>query len=66
MSATTPEASLNWFTSSYSGNNQDTTECVEVAFAASAAFIRDSKAPDSGHLGVRGAAWMALIRQQKG
>ncbi|BAU83534.1 hypothetical protein SLA_2611 [Streptomyces laurentii] len=48
-----------WFTSSYSGGN--TTECVECAWDASNALVRDSKRPTRAVLAVRAHAWRAFI-----
>lgn len=53
--------SATWFTSSYSGGNGGS--CVEVAFAAPAVGVRDSKARTAGHLTVHAPAWRAFLRE---
>ncbi|MEU1470734.1 DUF397 domain-containing protein [Streptomyces sp. NPDC005761] len=46
---------LNWFKSSYSGGDGD--NCVEVALAARAVHVRDSKDTDRRPFAVSTAAW---------
>lgn len=48
-----------WFKSSYSGGSG--TECVEAAFTAVSAAVRDSKQPREGLVRVRSAAWTAFV-----
>ncbi|MFF7599898.1 DUF397 domain-containing protein [Streptomyces mirabilis] len=48
-----------WFKSSYSGGNE--TECVETAFIANRAAIRDSKSPHKHRLLVHSIAWTGFI-----
>ncbi|CAL9470876.1 DUF397 domain-containing protein [Streptomyces sp. enrichment culture] len=50
---------LPWFKSSYSGAN--TTECVECAYLAHTALIRDSKCSGGPTLSVRPQAWARFI-----
>ncbi|MFG3101736.1 DUF397 domain-containing protein [Streptomyces sp. NPDC048182] len=50
-------SALNWFKSSYSGN--DGPECVEVAITATV-HVRDSKRPDDAQLSVSNDAWSAF------
>ena len=50
----------NWRKSSYSGTESD---CVEVAFNAEHAAIRDSKDPSGGTLVLAPASFAALVVQ---
>ena len=50
--------SANWRKSSYSGTESD---CVEVAFGATRAAIRDSKDPEGGELVLSLASFAALV-----
>ena len=52
--------SSNWRKSSYSGTESD---CVEVAFGAGCAAIRDSKDPEGGVLVLRPGTFAALVVQ---
>lgn len=54
---------LKWFKSSYSGNNSDTTDCVEVAFDpdGQGAYLRDSKDPQGGSFYVPASTWASLL-----
>ncbi|WP_344422057.1 DUF397 domain-containing protein [Amycolatopsis minnesotensis] len=45
--------------SSYSNESGQT--CVEVAEVSTGAAVRDSKAPQSGHLTVPRTAWQAFL-----
>ncbi|MEU3089000.1 DUF397 domain-containing protein [Streptomyces massasporeus] len=49
-----------WFTSTYSGGNA--TECVECAFVAQGALIRDSKIPRGPFVPVSGEAWGCFVK----
>jgi hypothetical protein len=51
---------LTWRKSSYSGGGNNS--CVEVAFAADAVGVRDSKNTDGPRLAFSAAAWR-LVRQ---
>ncbi|MGZ3099755.1 DUF397 domain-containing protein [Streptomyces sp. H72] len=53
--------SLEWFKSSYSGN--DGPDCVEVAIppADPTVHVRDSKNPEAAHLSFADASWTAFI-----
>ncbi|MFB7109685.1 DUF397 domain-containing protein [Streptomyces sp. NPDC056291] len=56
---------LEWFKSSYSGN--DGPDCVEVAIATPApspitVHVRDSKDRDGARLAFGGASWSAFVR----
>jgi hypothetical protein len=51
---------LTWSNSSYSGGTE-ASSCVEVALAPEVTAVRDSKAPDDGHLTVPHRAWSALL-----
>jgi Domain of unknown function (DUF397) len=53
------ETSGNWRTASYSGANGG--ECVEVASAADAVIVRDTKDRNGGTLSVPASAWRAFI-----
>ncbi len=57
-------SSAMWRKSSRSGQD-GTGACVEVAFAAWAVGVRDSKNQDSGHLVFEGAAWRAFAEGLK-
>ncbi|MFF5264416.1 DUF397 domain-containing protein [Actinomadura viridis] len=52
-----------WRKSSYSQPTQ--SDCVEVARAGFLNMVRDSKAPESGHLALAPDAWGALPSQIK-
>ena len=54
---------LTWRTFSYSGSNGG--NCIEVAAAASAVAVRDSKDPGGPELAFPAAAWTAFARQLK-
>jgi hypothetical protein len=56
-SAVVPD--LRWFKSSYSGGEGG--DCVEVAPAASAVHVRDSKAVEQGSFAVTPAAWSSFL-----
>jgi hypothetical protein len=53
-------SAFNWIKSSYSGTSEHST-CVEVSFGAPVTAVRDSKAPDEGHLTLPTSAWSALV-----
>jgi hypothetical protein len=57
------ETAGNWRTASYSGANGG--ECVEVASAASAVMVRDTKNRDGETLSVSANAWRAFIAATK-
>lgn len=50
---------LSWFKSSYSGGSG--TECVECAWMADGALLRDSKLVRGPVVVVRGQAWQVFI-----
>jgi hypothetical protein len=50
---------LEWFKSSYSGN--DGPECVEVAISPATIHIRDSKDRRRAQLAVTGVAWTEFL-----
>ncbi|MGW2740923.1 DUF397 domain-containing protein [Streptomyces sp. NPDC001450] len=50
---------LNWFKSSYSGN--DGPECVEVAITPATIHIRDSKNREGARLAFRDATWTEFL-----
>ncbi|MEU6006227.1 DUF397 domain-containing protein [Streptomyces sp. NPDC047453] len=53
---------LEWFKSSYSGN--DGPDCVEVAIATpspTTVHVRDSKDRDGARLAFGGASWSAFV-----
>lgn len=54
----------SWFTSSYSGANNNT--CVEARFTATGIDIRDSKAPQHGHLSFTTGRWSDFLRRIAG
>ncbi|MEU0220981.1 DUF397 domain-containing protein [Streptomyces sp. NPDC006265] len=56
--AAVPEAA--WIKSSYSTGNGG--ECVEVAAAAGAVLVRDSKQPAVARLAFGPAAWSGFVR----
>ncbi|MFF5366518.1 DUF397 domain-containing protein [Streptomyces sp. NPDC013187] len=51
---------LRWFKSSYSGGNA--TECVECAYVAQGALIRDSKVSRGPFVPVSGEAWRCFVK----
>jgi hypothetical protein len=57
------ETAGNWRTASYSGANGG--ECVEVASAADAVMVRDSKNRDGETLSVLASAWRAFVAAMK-
>jgi hypothetical protein len=57
------ETAGNWRTASYSGANGG--ECVEVASAADAVMVRDTKNRDGGMLCVPASTWRAFIATMK-
>ena len=57
------ETAGNWRTASYSGANGG--ECVEVASAADAVIVRDTKNRSGGTLSVPASAWRAFIAAMK-
>ncbi|MGW7252698.1 DUF397 domain-containing protein [Streptomyces sp. NPDC054834] len=54
-------SALQWFKSSYSGN--DGPDCVEVAItpAATTIHVRDSKDKQGGRLAFTGASWAEFV-----
>ncbi|MGR4850648.1 DUF397 domain-containing protein [Streptomyces sp. LARHCF252] len=50
---------LDWFKSSYSGN--DGPDCVEISIALPAVHIRDSKNEDGAHLAFTDGAWAEFL-----
>ncbi|GGO47437.1 DUF397 domain-containing protein [Streptomyces lasiicapitis] len=52
-------STLEWFKSSYSGN--DGPDCVEVAIAPTTVHIRDSKNKHGARLAVADAAWTKFV-----
>lgn len=48
-----------WFKSSYSGGSG--TECVEMAFTAAGASVRDSKRSSEGRFHVGPNAWTGFV-----
>jgi Domain of unknown function (DUF397) len=57
------ETAGNWRTATYSGANGG--ECVEVANAADAIMVRDTKNREGGTLSVPAIAWRAFIAEMK-
>ncbi|WP_112469139.1 DUF397 domain-containing protein [Streptomyces triticisoli] len=53
-------AELTWVKSSYSAG--DGGQCVEVADAGLAVYVRDSKRPDAAVLNVPADQWTAFVR----
>jgi hypothetical protein len=53
-----------WRKSSYSGAG-GTEECVELASLGNAICVRDSKAPEAGHLVLTSAAFGLLVARLK-
>ncbi|MEU1085347.1 DUF397 domain-containing protein [Streptomyces sp. NPDC005576] len=49
-----------WFKSSYSSSDAN-SDCIEVAAAASAVLVRDSKNVRGPQLGFRSATWTAFV-----
>ncbi|MEV8609544.1 DUF397 domain-containing protein [Amycolatopsis sp. NPDC051373] len=63
MSDKMPDAPLTWRKSSYSGNDTDKTDCVEVAFDpnGAGAFVRDSKDPAGGAFTLPATGWRGFL-----
>jgi hypothetical protein len=57
------ETAGNWRTATYSGANGG--ECVEVASAADAVMVRDTKNREGGTLSVPASAWRAFVAETK-
>ncbi|NHD18012.1 MULTISPECIES: DUF397 domain-containing protein [unclassified Actinopolyspora] len=57
MSTNTPLT--GWFTSSYSGGNNNT--CVEARFTTRGIDVRDSKNPRQGHLSFTTPQWSSFL-----
>ncbi|MFF0386039.1 DUF397 domain-containing protein [Streptomyces sp. NPDC004286] len=55
---------LEWFKSSYSGN--DGPECVEVALTSERTHIRDSKTQNGPQLAVPATTWTEFIHSLRG
>lgn len=55
-----PPSGLTWFRSSYSG--PEGGECIEVAIAADAVHLRDSKDRPGPQLGFDAVAWVDFLR----
>ena len=57
-------STLEWFKSSYSGN--DDSDCVEIAISPAApdptVLIRDSKHQSGAHLDFTGTSWTAFLK----
>ena len=51
---------LTWHKSSYSDKNGD-MDCVEMAISSTSPAVRDSKAPEAGHLTLTPAGWRAFL-----
>ncbi|MFF0793035.1 DUF397 domain-containing protein [Streptomyces spiralis] len=59
---TVPESA--WFKSSYSSGEGG--ECVEVAGASGAVWVRDSKRPSEAKLSFGAEAWVGFVRMTAG
>ncbi|WP_016907652.1 DUF397 domain-containing protein [Streptomyces xiaopingdaonensis] len=53
------DGELSWFKSSYSGGSGG--DCVEVAGAGDAVYVRDTKDRGKPALGVPGGGWSAFV-----
>ncbi|GAA1966099.1 DUF397 domain-containing protein [Amycolatopsis minnesotensis] len=51
---------LTWRKSSYSDTSGQ-ADCVEMAICATTPAVRDSKAPEAGHLTPTPAGWRAFL-----
>ena len=58
--STTGPARLEWFKSSYSGNEGG--ECLEVAATPATVHIRDSKAPARAQLAFPASEWAVFVQ----
>ncbi|WP_242883312.1 DUF397 domain-containing protein [Actinomadura litoris] len=57
---------ITWRKSSYSGTGDPGgQDCVEVARLAGTVGVRDSKAPEAGHLSINREAFAALVARLK-
>lgn len=55
-----------WRKSSHSGSATTQSDCVEVARFDGVVGLRDSKAPDTGHLSLSPTAFTELLVRLKG
>ncbi|MEU6128686.1 DUF397 domain-containing protein [Saccharopolyspora sp. NPDC047091] len=53
-----------WFKSTRSSGSSNA--CVEVRFTARGVFVRDSKDPEGGRLGVGHSAWRRFLAELPG
>jgi hypothetical protein len=65
MSRTPDLARVTWRKSSRSGGTTAQSDCVELARLAGAVGVRDSKAPEAGHLVVSLEGFARLVAQVK-
>lgn len=54
-----------WRKSSYSGSSSGQMDCVELARLPAAIGVRDSKAPEVGHLSLTVESFTALVARVK-
>ncbi|TDC79427.1 DUF397 domain-containing protein [Actinomadura sp. 7K507] len=54
-----------WRKSSHSGGATTQSDCVEIARLIGTVGVRDSKAPDAGHLALTPAAFTELLTRVK-
>jgi len=53
---------VNWRTSSFSNGGG---QCIEVGELGRATAVRDSKAPEAGHLVLEGRQWASFVEAVK-
>jgi hypothetical protein len=56
---------IMWRKSSYSGSTSGQSDCVELAQLPGVVGLRDSKAPDAGHLSLPVESFADLIARVK-
>nr|WP_084337782.1 DUF397 domain-containing protein [Actinomadura oligospora] len=54
---------VTWRKSGHSGGGSSTGECVELAELGASVGVRDSKAPERGHLSIDRASLRALVQE---
>jgi hypothetical protein len=65
MSRTPDLARITWRKSSHSGSTTAQSDCVELARLAGTVGVRDSGAPEAGHLVVSLEVFARLVAQVK-
>ncbi|MFC5747320.1 DUF397 domain-containing protein [Actinomadura rugatobispora] len=61
MSWASDSGRITWRKSSHSGGTTAQSDCVELARLSGAVGVRDSKAPEAGHLALTAEAFARLV-----